>query len=117
MDAFVRSSPILQLSASARRPARRWPRRGTPLRWASASRRTPPGKPPGGSGAPPSGPRPIPAEDAAWLLRVSAPEVAEHVAVAVIKDNLGLVELRVADSALEESFLALTVGARSQALP
>jgi len=57
------------------------------------------------------------AEDAAWLLRVSAPEVAEHVAVAVIKDNLGLVELRVADSALEESFLALTVGARSQALP
>jgi RNA polymerase sigma-70 factor (ECF subfamily) len=67
MDAFVRSSPLLQLSASARRPARRWARRGALLRWASGSRRTPPGKSPGGPGAPPSGPGPISPEDAAWL--------------------------------------------------
>jgi DNA-directed RNA polymerase specialized sigma24 family protein len=80
---LVRSSPTLQLSASARRPARRWPRHGTPLRWASASRRTPPGKPPGGSGAPPSGPRPIPAEDAAWLetLRPWATQLARRTGI------------------------------------
>ena len=81
MDAFVRSSPNLQPSASARRPARRWPRRGTPLRWASASRRTPPRKPPGGSGTPPSGPGPIPPEDAAWLesLRPWAARLAQRI--------------------------------------
>ncbi len=48
--------------------------------------------------------------DGAWLLRVAAPAQAEHVAVAVAKENLGLLELRVADSALEQTFLELTVG-------
>ncbi|HMM74492.1 MAG: ABC transporter ATP-binding protein [Gammaproteobacteria bacterium] len=56
-----------------------------------------------------------PADDGAWLLRVATPAAAEHVAAAVTKENLGLLELRVADSALEQTFLALTVGHRAQA--
>lgn len=51
-----------------------------------------------------------PSGDGAWLLRVATPAQAEHVALAVAKENLGLLELRVADSALEQTFLELTVG-------
>lgn len=53
-------------------------------------------------------------DDGAWLLRVATPDQAEHVAVAIAKENLGLLELRVADSALEQTFLDLTVGARTE---
>jgi ABC-2 type transport system ATP-binding protein len=56
-----------------------------------------------------------PADEGAWLLRVASPAAAEHIAVAVVQANLGLLELRVADSALEATFLALTVGTRGRA--
>lgn len=52
-----------------------------------------------------------PTAEGGWLLRVAAPAQAEHVALAVAKENLGLLELRVADSALEQTFIELTVGA------
>jgi RNA polymerase sigma-70 factor (ECF subfamily) len=70
MDSFVRSRLIFQDSALDLRPARRFPRRGRPLRWAATSRRPPPGKPSGGggSGRPPrSAPPPLSREDADWL--------------------------------------------------
>ena len=65
MDTFVRISPSVQKPAARRRPTRRWPRPGPPLRWSStASRRLPPG----GAGAPPpSRPTELDQEEAAWL--------------------------------------------------
>jgi ABC-2 type transport system ATP-binding protein len=49
--------------------------------------------------------------DGGWLLRVDAPAVAEHIALGVARLDLGLLELRAADSAIEQTFLDLTVGA------
>ena len=51
------------------------------------------------------------ADNGAWLLRVDAPAAAETVAARVIADGLGLLELRAADSAIEQTFLELTRGA------
>ncbi len=65
MDTFVRLSPSVQKPAARRRPSRRWPRPGPPLRWSStASRRLPPG---GGGAPPPSRPSELDQADAAWL--------------------------------------------------
>jgi len=49
-------------------------------------------------------------DDGAWLLRVDTPAVAEAVAARVTADGLGLLELRPADSAIEQTFLELTRG-------
>ena len=64
MDTFVRMSPSVQKPAARRRPARRWPRPGPPLRRSSTASRRPP---PGGAGAPPSRPPELDQEDVAWL--------------------------------------------------
>ena len=72
METFTHSLEQIQYPAPARRPARRWPRRTAPLRWAAdrknkRSLRAPRG---GGSnsGAPPAAPGPLSQEDAAWLV-------------------------------------------------
>lgn len=48
--------------------------------------------------------------DGAWLLEVADPDVAPDVARAVIDAGHALCELRLADGAIEETFLALTRG-------
>lgn len=47
-------------------------------------------------------------EDGAWLLQVDTPATAEAIASRVTADGLGLLELRAADSAIEQTFLELT---------
>jgi len=56
-----------------------------------------------------------PVADGTWHLRVATPAAAEDIAAAISTRQLGLLELRVADSALEQTFLALTVGSRATA--
>jgi ABC-type uncharacterized transport system ATPase subunit len=51
------------------------------------------------------------ADDGAWLLRVDTPATAEAIATRVTAEGLGLLELRAADSAIEQTFLELTRGA------
>ena len=65
MDSFVRSSPFPQDPPRPRRPARRWARPGTPLRWAATSRRKGAGG--GGSGGRPPKAGRLSREDEAWL--------------------------------------------------
>ncbi len=65
MDTFVRSSPFPQDPPRRRRPARRWARPGTPLRWAATSRRKTAGG--GGAGGPPPKTGRLSREDEAWL--------------------------------------------------
>ena len=48
------------------------------------------------------------AADGAWLLRVDTPATAETIASRVCADGLGLLELRAADGAIEQTFLELT---------
>jgi len=50
-------------------------------------------------------------DDGSWLLRVNSPAAAEHIALGVAQQHLGLLELRPADSAIEQTFLDLTIGA------
>lgn len=58
-----------------------------------------------------------PGRDGAWLLEVVGPDDAEGVGRALVEADLGLRELRIAESAIEETFLALTQGAPQRAFP
>jgi RNA polymerase sigma-70 factor (ECF subfamily) len=91
MDTCNRFTVQVQYPAPARRPSRRWPRRGAPLRWGSSGHnRRSPAPPGGGSSSSGSGSRPpateqssIPQEDATWLasLRPWAGAIARRVGV------------------------------------
>jgi DNA-directed RNA polymerase specialized sigma24 family protein len=85
MDTCIPFVEQVQNSVAVRRPARRWPRRGAPLRWGPSGRnRRSPGSPGGaGSGPPVAKQSTISREDAAWLdsLRPWARGIARRVGV------------------------------------